>query len=215
MAHILNGCHAYRGLYICRHDRIVDLIAESVSSTFRSPTPVIHKNTAVLPSMFNLCSDNSVLSDIIANTPDIVIIDENNREVFILEVGCTFDHSLEEAFTTKMLKYHLLEQTISRMGYSCKLLVYIFGSLGHVHKLVVRGFQIAGLSKRRAKQLARYCSVSAIIGSRAIWRRRCYLCYTLYTVCLVNVYVHTSNSIFQCHCWHKCDGYPTVLLLLH
>ena len=31
MSHILNGCHAYRGLYICRHDRIVDLIAESIS----------------------------------------------------------------------------------------------------------------------------------------------------------------------------------------
>ena len=82
--------------------------------------------------MFSLCDDNSVFCDIQANTPDAVIIDEENREVLILEVGCTFDHSLEEAFSTKMVKYQLLEQTISRMGYNCKLLVYIFGCLGHV-----------------------------------------------------------------------------------
>ena len=106
-----------------------------------------------------------------AYNPDVIVINENHREVF----SCTFDYSLEEAFLTKVLKYHQLEQTISQLGYRCKLLVFIFGSLGHVHKLVVRGLQMAGLSKRRAKQLARYCSVSAIIGSRSIWRRRCFL----------------------------------------
>ena len=58
--------------------------------------------------MFSLCDDNSVFCDIQANTPDVVIIDEENREVLILEVGCTFDHSLEEAFSTKMVKYQLL-----------------------------------------------------------------------------------------------------------
>lgn len=136
---------------------------------------MLNKHSTVKPSMFSLCRDDPVFSDISANTPDVVVVDEDNREVLILEVGCTFDHSLEEAFTTKMLKYQLLEQTISQLGYNCKLLVFIFGSLGHVHKLVVRGLQMAGLPKGRAKQLARYCSVSAIIGSRAIWRRRCYL----------------------------------------
>ena len=114
---------------------------QSVTSTFTSPTTALHKNSTVKPSMFRLCNDDSVFSEISANTPDVVIINEVNREVFILEVGCTFDHSLEEAFTTKMLKYRLLEQAISQMGYNCTLLVYIFGSLGHVHKLVVRGLQ--------------------------------------------------------------------------
>ena len=126
--------------------------------------------------MFILCDDDSdVFSNISANTPDVVVVNESRREVFILEVGCTFDHSLEEAFLTKMLKYQQLKQTISQLGYKCTLLGFIFGSLGHVHKLVVRGLQIAGLSKRKAKQLARYCSISAIIGSRSVWRRRCFL----------------------------------------
>ena len=104
-----------------------------------------------------------------------MVNDEVERYSFILEVGCTFDSSLEEAFLTKMLKYQQLKQTISQLGHKCTLLVFIFGSLGHVHKLVVRGLQIAGLSKRKAKQLARYCSISAIIGSRSVWRRRCFL----------------------------------------
>ena len=136
---------------------------------------MLYKHSTVKPSMFSLCNDDSVFSNISANTPDVIVVNETHKEVFILEVGCTFDYSLEEAFLTKVLKYNQLEQTIAQLGYRCKLLVFIFGSLGHVHKLVVRGLQMAGLTKRRAKQLARYCSVSAIIGSRSIWRRRCYL----------------------------------------
>ena len=173
MPHILNGCHVYRGLYICRHDRIVDLITKDISSTLGSSI-TLYKHSTVSPSMFDLCNGD-VFSNLTANTPDVFVVNETLREVFILEVGCTFDSSLEEAFLTKMLKYQQLVQTISQLGYSCKLLVFIFGSLGHVHKLVVRGLQMAGLSKKRAKQLARYCSVSAIIGSRSIWRRRCFL----------------------------------------
>ena len=38
-------------------------------------------------------------------------------EVFILEVGVTFDYSLEEAFLTKVLKCHQLEQALSQLGY--------------------------------------------------------------------------------------------------
>ena len=91
--------------------------------------------------MFSLCDNPEVFSNIAANTPDVVVIDEGSRELLILEVGCTFDYSLEEAYLTKILKYQQLKQTISQLGYKCTLLVFIFGSLGHVHKLVVRGLQ--------------------------------------------------------------------------
>ena len=68
----------------------------------------------------------------------------------ILEVACTFDHSLEETFLTKVLKYQRLKDAIIQLGYKCKLLVFIFGSLGNVHESVVRGLQIAGMPKQRA-----------------------------------------------------------------
>ena len=35
-----------------------------------------------------------------ANTPDVVVVNEENRSVSIVEVACTFDSTLEEAFTT-------------------------------------------------------------------------------------------------------------------
>ncbi|CAL8355103.1 unnamed protein product [Arctogadus glacialis] len=49
------------------------------------------------------------------------------------------------------------------------------GVPGHVHRLVVSGLNISGLSKRRARQLAKYCSISAVIGCMFIWKRRCFL----------------------------------------
>ena len=118
--------------FMYRHDRLMDLISKYITYTFRYSTSLF-KHYIVKPSMFSLCSDDSdVLSNIPANTPDVVVVNENLREVFVLEVGCTFDHSLEEAFLTKMLKYEQLKQTISQLGYNCKLIVFIFGSLGHV-----------------------------------------------------------------------------------
>lgn len=61
------------------------------------------------------------------------------------------------------------------LSWAAPLLIFIFGRLSHVHKLVVRGLQIAGISKIKAKQLTKYCSISAIISSRSVWRRRCFL----------------------------------------
>ena len=89
----------------------------------------------------------------------------------------------------------LLEQTVSRISYNCKLLVYIFGSLDHVHKLIVRGLQMSAPPKRRAKQLARYCSVSAIIDSRA---------FELYTACLVNMLACRLACMCVCNCDYQC-----------
>ena len=126
--------------------------------------------------MFHLCTENpEIFAHVSANTPDVVVVNEENRSVYILEMACTFDSSLEEAFMTKVIKYQPLLQTIIELGYRCDLLVLIFGSLGHVHRLVVRGFQQLGMPKKAAKQLAKFCAISSTIGSQKIWQRRCYL----------------------------------------
>ena len=124
-----------------------------------------------------ILSNNEVdtFTNLTANTPDVVVVNEEKREITILEVGCTFDYSLEEAFLTKVSKYQLLKNEIEQLGYNCKLLVFIFGSLGHVHRLVIRGLQTPGIPKPKAKALAKFCSICVLIGSRHIWRRRCFL----------------------------------------
>ena len=50
-----------------------------------------------------------VFSNVTANTPAVTVVDVDSREVTTLEVGCTFDYSLEEAFLTKVLKYQPLK----------------------------------------------------------------------------------------------------------
>ena len=152
LSHILNGCHVYKGMYISRHDRIVDLLVKNMLPYISLPSVKVHTHTKVLPNMFTLCNNQvDTFSNLTANTPDVVVIDEESKEVTILEVGCTFDFSLEEAFLAKTLKYQPLKNEIENLGYNCKLLVFIFGSLGHVHRLVIRGLQMAGIPKPKAK----------------------------------------------------------------
>ena len=92
----------------------------------------MYKHSCVKPSMFQLCTENpEIFAHLSANTPDVVV-NEGSKTVSILEVACTFDSSLEEAFMTKVIKYQPLLQTITELGYRCNLLVFIFGSLGYV-----------------------------------------------------------------------------------
>ncbi len=98
--HILNGCHAYKGMYIAHHDRIVDLIVKDISNHV-SPLVRVYTHSCVKPSLFQSLSNNpEMFSDLSANTPDVAVINEECREVFVLEIACTFDSSMEEAFMT-------------------------------------------------------------------------------------------------------------------
>ena len=77
----------------------------------------IHINCVVRQQLFSRCfAETSVFSDLNATRPDVTIIDENNRNVFILEVGCCFDSSLEEASLTKLVNYNPLVKQISGFG---------------------------------------------------------------------------------------------------
>ena len=51
--------------------------------------------------MFKPCNNEcDVFLNVTTNTPDVTVVDEDSREVTILEAGGTFDYSLEEAFLT-------------------------------------------------------------------------------------------------------------------
>ena len=171
IAHIVNGCNKYKGLYTARHDRIVDLISSTVKGVF-PPNVSMYKHSRIMPDWFN--SSDDVFCNI-PNTPDVVFLDKVKREVVVLEVACVYDLYMDIAFLDKLTKYQPIVAKMRDLGYTCKMVVLIFGSLGHVHKLSVSGLRLAGLSKRQSKQLAKFCSVSAAIGSLAVWRRRCFL----------------------------------------
>ena len=132
----------------------------------------MYKHSRVLPDWFS-CEYDAFTN--IPNTPDVVFVDTSHKEVLILEVGCVFDLYMDQAFQDKHAKYQPLLGIITNLGYRCRFAILIFGSLGHVHKLTMSGLRIAGMTKSNAKQLAKFCSVSAVIGSLSVWRRRCHL----------------------------------------
>ena len=76
--------------------------------------------------MFHFCDNPDIFTSLTANTPDVAVVDEESREVSVLEIACTFDSRLEEAFMTKVIKYQPLLHTIPELGYRSRLFVFIF-----------------------------------------------------------------------------------------
>lgn len=139
----------------------------------------------------------SVLQYIAANTPDTVVVDEAGWDFTILEIGRSFDHSLEEAFLTKALDYQHLKTVILQLCFQCKPLVFIFGSLGIVPKLVVRYLQMARIPSPKTKAFAKFCSLSAIIGSRH--RRPHFLYLSVWYMTALSISQWASNALHICH----------------
>ena len=109
----------------------------------------------------------TTFSHLSANTPDAVVVNEEPKEVFILETACTFDSSLEEALTTNP-SYTPSQSWVTGAGYLCSYLKpRTHSQVGHTRASTAQNAQ------KGAKRLAKHCAVSAAIGSRHIWRRRC------------------------------------------
>ncbi len=138
VAHIMNSCSSFKGLYTARHDRLVDLIAAQIPCVADEQ---IFKHTTVQSEWFNSPA-NTFLG--IANTPDIINISQNGKTVTLFEVSCAFDLFMEDSYCSKILKYQSLISTVENLGYKCQLIVLVFGSLGHVHRLAIRGLCIGG-----------------------------------------------------------------------
>ncbi len=156
-----------------RHDRLVDLIVKDLKTIHKDSQ--IYQHTTV---ELNWLCHNTYNRDYfknIPNSPDTVIVNTALKTVFVIEVGCSFDLYLDTCYLSKLLKYQPLVEAIHQLDYQCKLITLVFGSLGHVHKNVIKGLQLGGLQKKQAKKLAKFCSVSAIIGSMQIWKRRCFV----------------------------------------
>ena len=132
----------YKGLYIARHDRLVDLISSNVKEVFLE-NATMYKHSRIMPEWFNSSID--VFCDI-QNTPDVVFLNRDRREVLLLEIGCVFDLYMETAFNDKIVKYQPILEILRDLGYQCKLIDFIFGSLGHVLNRVFSGLRLAGLS---------------------------------------------------------------------
>ena len=62
---------------------------------------------------------------------------------------------------------------LNDLGYRSKIFVFIIGSRGHVHRRFVSGLKNIGFSLTESEYLAKYLSISVIIGSYKIWKFKC------------------------------------------
>ena len=170
-SHILNGCKMSKSYYQKRHNRIADVIVKAVRDV--NPNAEILTDQPVKPCHFVTVSNEIRFEGVNAYRPDACVINHENRTCLLLEVAVPFDPFVPICFQSKFDKYFPLCQRIQDTGFDCKLLIFIVGSLGSIHSHFVSGLRLAGIPIRRGKGIAKYCSVSAMIGSRLAWKKRC------------------------------------------
>ena len=170
VSHILNGCGIFTRMYSDRHNRIVNMISNKISSKNLNCQVVTDK--IIKPTMFG---SDVELFDFTHTRPDIVTIDNSSRSVIITEVAIPYDCFINQCFTTKYEKYTPLANAIASLGYNVQTVVLLIGSMGSVHNRFISGLRKNKIEKYEAKYLAKYCSISSMIGSFRIWKKRCQL----------------------------------------
>ena len=103
----------------------------------------------------------------------VFIINRGEKEVTIIDISTPFDAFLETCYNQKFNKYLPLSMELNDLGFRTKIFVLVIGSLGHVHRRFVSGLKNIGFSQTESKFLAKYLSISVIIGSYKVWKFRC------------------------------------------
>ena len=101
-----------------------------------------------------------------------VIVDRIQRKCTIVEITVCYDLYLENAYQEKVTRYQELCDYLERNGFSVKLVVLCFGSLGCVKNDVWKGLRNFCQNKENVKNVMKWCSISCIIGGNCIWRNR-------------------------------------------
>ena len=107
-----------------------------------------------------------------ANRPDLTIVSPDERTILLVEVSCPFEgapKALEEAATTKLLKYEPLRQELLQRYSVVEVLPFIVGALGSWYPPNDRVLSRLRIGWRYAALMRRLCVVSAISGSQGIW----------------------------------------------
>ena len=81
----------------------------------------------------------------------------------LVEITVCFDMYLEQAFEENVIRYKPLIDRLILNGYTAKLLVMCFGSLGSVHNNDWTALREFSNDKTNIKSVLKWCSISNII----------------------------------------------------
>ena len=121
--HVISGCsHLANGEYLHRHNLVARIIhqqlalrydlAESEVPYYKyAPAPVLENSRALL------YWDRSIITDrtIVANKPDIVLVDRSQRRAVLVDVTIPHDENLVKAEKDKVTKYLDLAHEVTAM----------------------------------------------------------------------------------------------------
>ena len=171
VSHVLNGCTKFKDMYTKRHNRVLEFVHAKVASAVPKSCTVL-KDSFLKPHIFTQQHTDQTFNTT-HTRPDMTVVDTTNKRVTLVEISIPFDGFIDQCFQSKFDKYMPLCVEINNLGYRTETVVLVIGSLGNVHTRFISGLIKLGVSRVEAKFLAKYLSVSAIIGSFQVWKARC------------------------------------------
>jgi len=123
LRHIISGCsHLANGEYLHRHNLVARIIHQQLALQYGlvesevpyykyAPGPVLENGRALL------YWDRSIITDrtIVANKPDIVLIDRSQRRAVLVDITIPHDENLVKAEKDKLSKYLDLAHEVTAM----------------------------------------------------------------------------------------------------
>ena len=158
LAHVLNHCPPNVGLVRARHNRILHRLANAIPRS---------KGVQLL--------EQTVPGDGMALKPDLVILNKDTSEAFVIDVTIPFEgeDSFRAARQGKVDKYNHLKRVLQEKGYRrVEIDGFVVGALGSwdpENEPVLRKLSIG---QRYSVMFRKLCCTEAIKGSHDIWKAK-------------------------------------------
>ena len=162
IVHLLDGYIEFINFYLRCHDRIVNKIAEFIKEY--NPKSRISSNLLV-ESIFPEFKER--IKQIVHRKPDIVILNGIQRQCSIVDITVCYD-----LYQEKVRRFKELCDYLERNGFSVRLIVLCFSSLGYLKGDVWKGLIKLSQSNENIKNMMEWCSTLCVIGGSYIWRNR-------------------------------------------
>ena len=130
LQHILNFCPValIQKRYNYRHDSVLNHIASVIIASKPDNLEVY----ADIPGLD--INGSTIPPDVLVtlSRPDLVLLNRNEKLIFLLELTCSFETNVLAAHARKTTKYTSMKADIESNGYKCVLIPFEIGSRGYV-----------------------------------------------------------------------------------
>ena len=191
LQHILQWCPIplKQGRYTWRHDSILCYLTKYFKENIDTNILEIF---ADLPKM--RINGGTIPADILVTgeRPDLVIINRSSKEIFILELTCSFETNVDQARHRKNTKYNDLVSDIKRNNYKVTLISFEVGSRGHIsprNNINIKNILKITKSKGNYQKIIQEIAKISLLCSYTIFKS-----YTQNNGMIPHIYIHEKHS---------------------